>query len=178
VPVYSTPCFVAAGFRLRPVDTSIHPVEKLTRPTVYPASLSAQIHGWLCSNGEPREQAHLPAEQPSSGQDPRLPSAHANPSRSCHLGCSSPQGSLQTFRLRLGACCRRVIDCEAVPTLTPFFGGHVEQVDLIREAATSSCMPTRPTHAGVNRRGSVLLSPRLWAMRWRVTVRSGCYELL
>ena len=32
-------------------------------------------------SGVPSEQAHLPAEQPPSGQDPRLPAAHAHPRR-------------------------------------------------------------------------------------------------
>ena len=32
MPVYPTHCFVAAGFRFRPINTSIHPVEELTLP--------------------------------------------------------------------------------------------------------------------------------------------------
>ncbi len=40
-----------------------------------------------------REQAHLPAEQPSPGQDPRLPAAHAHARRPFDSGCAAPQGS-------------------------------------------------------------------------------------
>ena len=115
---------------------------QLDRPALYPASPSAQIPGWLCSNGESREQAHLPAEQPSAGQDPRLPSAHAHPGRSRHPGCPSRQGSLRTVRLRLGACCQRVIVCEAAPISAQYFGGHAGPVDLVQAAASWWSMPT------------------------------------
>ena len=137
---------------------------------------SAQIPG-LCSNGEPREQAHLPAEQPSAGQDPRLPPAHAYPRRPRHPGCPPPQGSLRTVRLRLDACCQRVIDCEAAPISAQYFVGHAQQADLVQAAASSWCTPTRPTHVRVNRRGSVLLSPKPWETRWFATARSGCCGL-
>jgi ribonuclease P protein component len=46
------------------------------------------------------EQAHVPAEQPSSGEDPRLPPAHAHPCRSCHPLGPSPQGPRRAFRVR------------------------------------------------------------------------------
>ena len=42
--------------------------------------------------GEPREQAHLPAEQPSPRQDARLPPSHAHPRRSRHPRRPPPQG--------------------------------------------------------------------------------------
>ena len=46
------------------------------------------------------EQAHLPAEQPSSAQDPWLPPAHAHACRSVDPVVSSPQGSRPPRRLR------------------------------------------------------------------------------
>ena len=39
------------------------------------------------------EQEHLPAEQPSTGQDPRFPPADAHPGRSRHPGRAACQGS-------------------------------------------------------------------------------------
>lgn len=42
-----------------------------------------------------REQADVPAEQPSPSQDARLPTAHAHPCGARHLGEPSPQGSQQ-----------------------------------------------------------------------------------
>jgi len=95
---------------------------------------SAQTAVWLCSNGEPREQAHIPAQQPSSGQDPWLPPAHAHPRRSRHPGRASSQGSLRTVRLRLDACCLGDIVCEAAPTSPQSSAGHAEQVDLVPAA--------------------------------------------
>jgi len=46
-----------------------------------------------------REQADLPAEQPSPGQDPRLPSADAHPCGSRDSAGSPAQGSRRTFGL-------------------------------------------------------------------------------
>jgi ribonuclease P protein component len=43
--------------------------------------------------GETRDQAHVPAEQPAPGQDPRLPPAHAYACRSRDSRRSSAQGS-------------------------------------------------------------------------------------
>lgn len=48
---------------------------------------------------ELREQAHLPAQQPSPGQDPRFPSSHAHPCRSRHPGRPSAQGSRRAVGL-------------------------------------------------------------------------------
>jgi hypothetical protein len=45
------------------------------------------------------EQENLPAEQPSSRQGARLPSAHAYPRRTRHPGRSSSQGPHRTLRL-------------------------------------------------------------------------------
>ena len=42
--------------------------------------------------GDSRDQAHLPAEQPASRQDPWLPSAHAHPRRPRDPRGPSPQG--------------------------------------------------------------------------------------
>src|SRR5664280_112996 len=115
----------------------LSPSNQLSGPTLYPAPPSAQIHGWLCSNGEPREQAHLPAEQPSSGQDPWFPPAYAHPCRSRDPGCSPRQGSLRTFRLRLDACCRRVIVCEPAAISPQFFEGRAELADLVAAVDSS-----------------------------------------
>ena len=49
--------------------------------------------------GEPREQAHLPAEQPSPRQDARLPPAHAHPRRPCHPRRPPPQGPRRALGL-------------------------------------------------------------------------------
>jgi hypothetical protein len=154
-------------------------VEQWARSTGCPAPLCTRttcqhrIPGWLCSIGEPREQAHLPAEQPSSGQDPRLPPTHAHPRRPRHSGCPSPQGPLRTVRLRLYACSQRVIVCEAAPISQRSFEGRVGQVDLVRAAVLSWCMPTQPTRARVNRRGSVSWFPGRSGTRWSATARSG-----
>ena len=45
------------------------------------------------------EQAHVPAEQSSAGEDPRVPSADAHPRRSRHPGGSPGQGSLAALGL-------------------------------------------------------------------------------
>ena len=153
------------------------PLEWVDCPTLYPAPPSAQIPGWLCSNGEPREQAHLPAEQPSSGQDPWLPPAYAHPCRSRDSGCSPRQGSLRTFRLRLDACCRRVIVCEPAAISAQFFEGRAELADLVQAVDSSWFMSTQPTRVRDSRRGSVLSSPRLLVTRSFATAPSGYYEL-
>jgi ribonuclease P protein component len=46
-----------------------------------------------------REQAHLPAEQPSTGQEARVPVAHAHPCRSRHHLRPPDQGSQRTVGL-------------------------------------------------------------------------------
>jgi hypothetical protein len=125
---------IVADQRLKAVGT-LTPSNELARPTLYPAPPSAQIPGWLCSNGEPCEQAHLPTEQPPSGQDPRLPPAYAYPGGSRNPGCSPRQGSLRTIRLRLDPCCRRVIVCEAAAISPQFSGEHAEHADLVQAAA-------------------------------------------
>jgi hypothetical protein len=167
-------CTLKARFTLSPCTANQLPRRsELTRSILYPAPPSAQTPGWLCSNGEPREQAHLPAEQPSAGQDPRLPSAYAHPRGPRHPGCPPRQGSLRTVRLRLDACCQRVIVCGAAPISARYFGGHAAQADLVQAAASSWFMPTRPTRARVSRRGSVLSSPGRWATRWFATAPNG-----
>lgn len=46
-----------------------------------------------------REQAHVPAEQPSSSQEARLPPPHAHPRRPRHPECPPQQGPQQALRL-------------------------------------------------------------------------------
>ena len=61
-----------------------------TRPATVPPQLAVR---------EPtREQAHLPAEQPPSRQDPRLPAAHAHPRRP-----RDPRGAAAKGRAELSA---------------------------------------------------------------------------
>lgn len=47
------------------------------------------------------EQAYLPAEQPSPGEDPRLSAAHAHPCRARHPRSSSAQGPQRAVGLSL-----------------------------------------------------------------------------
>jgi hypothetical protein len=54
------------------------------------------------NEGIRREQAHLPAQQPSSGQDARLPSADAHPRRPRDPRRSPPQGSQEPRGLTSG----------------------------------------------------------------------------
>lgn len=60
--------------------------------------------------GEPREQAHLPAEQPPPAQDARLPPADAYARRSVDPVRASPQGSQELGRLSQVPCCPSPID--------------------------------------------------------------------
>ena len=62
------------------------------------------------------EQENLPAEQPSSRQGARLPSAHAHPCGPRHPWCSPSQGSHRT--LRVGPDGRRVIVLAHVNRIT------------------------------------------------------------
>jgi hypothetical protein len=71
-----------------------------------------------------REQAYVPAEQPSPSQGARLPPPHAHPGGSQHPRLASPQGPQEPGRLRPGllqadhtSCCPRFIGCG---TPTPF----------------------------------------------------------
>ena len=61
--------------------------------------------------GVPREQAHVPAEQPPSVQDPRLPAADAYPRGPGDHRRPSAQGSREALRLR---CCPRRHACAGV----------------------------------------------------------------
>lgn len=62
------------------------------------------------------EQENLPAEQPSSRQGARLPSAHAHPCGPSHPRCSSSQGSHRT--LRVGSRGRQVLVLAHVNRIT------------------------------------------------------------
>ena len=61
--------------------------------------------------GVPREQAHVPAEQPPPVQDPRLPAAHAYPRGPGDPRRPSAQGSREALRL---TCCPRRHACAGV----------------------------------------------------------------
>jgi hypothetical protein len=92
----------------------------------------------------PREQAHLPAEQPAPGQDARLPAPHADPRGSRDPGRSSAQGPGESVRLRsgrpastsadrtpdqgTGPCCPRRTGCGGAPTSRRRFVGAAGSV--------------------------------------------------
>ena len=61
--------------------------------------------------GVPREQAHVPAEQPPSVEDPRLPAADADPRGPGDPRRPSAQGSREALRL---TCCPRRHACAGV----------------------------------------------------------------
>jgi len=121
------------------------------------------------SIGVLREQAHLPAEQPPTGEDPRFPSADADARWSRHPCRTPQQGSLRAVRLRPSTCCRHVIVCARRQTSRRrcVALGAAERADV-----SSSSMPTGPTRERTNRRGSVLSCPRPWAGPWPARVRS------
>ncbi len=121
------------------------------------------------SIGVLREQAHLPAEQPPTGEDPRFPSADADARWSRHPGRPPQQGSLRAVRLRPSTCCRHVTVCAPRQTSRRrcVALGAADRADV-----SSSSTPTGPTRGRINRRGSVLSSPRPWAGRWPVPGRS------
>ncbi len=51
------------------------------------------------ASGASGEQAHVPAEQPPQGEDPRLPAAHAHPRWPCRARGASPEGARAPQRL-------------------------------------------------------------------------------
>jgi len=79
----------------------------LASPRAFPGAVGPGTRTWSrdCVRslrqtcGERRDQAHLPAEQPAPGQDPRLPSAHAHACRSRHPRGASPQGAHRALGL-------------------------------------------------------------------------------
>jgi len=64
-----------------------------------------------------REQAYVPAEQPSPSQGARLPPAHADPCRSRHPVGPSPQGPQEPGRLTARA--RGTRRCSPLSTASP-----------------------------------------------------------
>ena len=68
-----------------------------------PQLLAGGVHR-LCDNpGAFREQAHVPAQQPSTGKDPRIPAAHAHPSGPRDHLCAPCQAPHAPKRLTAGA---------------------------------------------------------------------------
>ena len=68
-----------------------------------PQLLAGGIHR-LCDNpGASCEQAHVPAQQPSTGKDPRIPAAHADASRPGDHLCAPCQAPRAPKRLTAGA---------------------------------------------------------------------------
>jgi len=82
--------FVVAGLRLRPIIDSFHPARKAAAPSCTPHHLQHRPTCGCAVTEKPREQAHLPAQQPASRQDPWVPPAHAHPRRPRHPGSASP----------------------------------------------------------------------------------------
>ena len=89
-----------------PVTPSVLGVVRFAGPATSPAlrPVAAAPRSRAACTDAPteitREQAHVPAEQPPPGQDPRLPPAHAHPRRPRHPGRSPPQGPLRAVGLR------------------------------------------------------------------------------
>lgn len=91
--------------------------------------------------GEQRREAHLPAEQPSPLEAPRLPSPHERPERSGHRAGPAPEGSEAAVRLIW-----RVRGTEA---FAGFRRGHRGRT--VR--SPSSSYPAPPVVTGVSPRG-------------------------
>jgi uncharacterized protein len=64
-----------------------------------PKRATASAPGAVRDFGVLREQAHVPAEQPSAGEDPRVPPADADACRSGDPVDASPQGTLPALGL-------------------------------------------------------------------------------
>ena len=71
----------------------------------------ADVHRRCRVVGVPREQAHVPAEQPPSVEDPRVPAADADPRGPGDPRRPSAQGSREALRL---TCCPRRHACAGV----------------------------------------------------------------
>jgi hypothetical protein len=114
---------------------------------------------------EAREQAYVPAEQPSSSQGARFPSAHAHPRRPVHPVVAPPQGPQEPGRLTAAAprsaatpCCPRRTDS---PTQRRS-GGPCAAVVARGPAPSSSTWPCRRSM----RRGPRLPRRRLGWASW------------
>ncbi len=121
--------------------------------------------------GVPREQAHVPAEHPPPGQDPRLPAAHADPRRPGDPRRSSAQGSREPLRL---TCCPRRPACAGVRS-SPRSSGRADAPGGRPWCSTTSPNAPRRTVArclDTSRRavpGRVSSSARQSATRWSAT---------
>ncbi len=82
---------VSGGSRRSPVWPSLPTCRRPVQPRSFPNS------------GVSSEQAHLSAEQPSAGQNPRLPAADADPRRPGDPGRPSSQGPLGALGLTSAA---------------------------------------------------------------------------
>ena len=98
--------------------------------------------------GVPREQAHVPAEQPSPVQDPRLPAADAHPRRPGDPRRSSAQGSREALRLR---CCPRRHACAGVRSSPRSSGPAGAPGGRPWCSTTSPNGPSRPVRGGPRR---------------------------
>ena len=97
--------------------------------------------------GVPREQAHVPAEQPPSVQDPRLPAADADPRGPGDPRRPSAQGSREALRL---TCCPRRHACAGVRS-SPRSSGPAGAPGGRPWCSTSS--PNGPSRRSSSRRG-------------------------
>ena len=126
--------------------------------------------------GVPREQAHVPAEHPPPGQDPRLPAADADPRGPGDPRRSSAQGSREPLRL---TCCPRRHACAGVRSSPRSSGPADAPGDRPWCSTTSPNGPRRrpgaPRRTGCPARclrpvhGPVSWSARPWATPWSAT---------
>ena len=90
-------------------EVGIHGLADCGRRSPRPANLL------IANLRRSREQAHLPAQQPSPRQDARVPPAHADPCGPGHPGRAAPQGPRRALGLS-PTCCRRVTVCAPART--------------------------------------------------------------
>ena len=120
-----------------------------------------------------REQAYVPAEQPSPSQGARLPSPDAHPCGSQHPCLASPQGPQEPGRLRPGLlqasppCCPRLIGCGTPTPFVPRFAGDGERG---REPWSSISPPRTVTTPVATLLGWGSWSARPWATPPSATV--------
>ena len=129
------------------------PGVRLRRPPGRPARVRPPVdaHRRCRVVGVPREQAHVPAEQPPPVEDPRLPAADAHPRRPGDPRRSSAQGSREALRL---TCCPRRHACAGVRSSPRSSGPDVAPGDRPWCSTTSPNGPSRRAVAPRRRRGA------------------------
>ena len=107
-----TGSFLVVGERCQPMRHTADP-----RP----------VHSLHTTERETREQAYVPAEQPSPAQGPRIPPAHAHPCRSRDPLLASPQGPQEPVGLSRPSPARHASHVECGPP------AHRERALLARD---------------------------------------------